>query len=47
MTGINIQIIGNGYTEAEQYCNNIDEAIKYLKRIKKEQQKKEDEENEW
>lgn len=44
MTGINIQLIGNGYTEDEQYFISVDEAIKYLKRIKKEQQKKLEEE---
>ena len=44
MTTINIQIIGAGHTEDEQYFTSIDEAIKYLKRIKKNQDKKEEEE---
>ena len=42
LTAINIQLIGAGHTEDEQIFHSIDDAIRYLKKIKKQKEKEED-----
>ena len=43
---ISLEWDDSGEFEHEAYCNSIDEAIRYLKKLKKEQNKTEQEE-EW
>ena len=42
LTAINIQLIGAGHTEDEQIFHSIDDAIRYLKKIKKQKEKEEE-----